>query len=95
MKLTKIFALAIAAAAISALTTPAFAQTADTARARQTAAQSYNLQSSGMHAFAYSPQSPIVSSDGSAVPGHVLATPEKCWTDDGNGRWSSCDVGGN
>jgi len=33
----------------------------------------------------------VYSSTGSIVPAYVLSTPEKCWTEDGYNRWSTCD----
>jgi hypothetical protein len=42
--------------------------------------------------FGFSRQGGIVySSTGSVVPAYVLSTPEKCWTEDGYNRWSTCD----
>lgn len=43
-------------------------------------------------AFGFRRQGGIVySSTGSVVPAYVLSTPEKCWTEDGYNRWSTCD----
>lgn len=42
--------------------------------------------------FGFTRQGGIVySSTGSVVPAYVRSTPEKCWTEDGYNRWSTCD----
>jgi hypothetical protein len=28
-----------------------------------------------------------------SAPAYVVSTPEKCWVEDGNSRWSTCDGG--
>ena len=81
-------ALTLATVAIAAAVTPSFAATR--AQRAQAAAQ-------GDVYGAYA-QQPYEQSrygiNGSPVPAAVINAPNQCWSDEGYGRWSSCDGAG-
>ncbi len=86
-------ALAVAAAAISVSMTPSMARSARSERAVTPSEYgAYAQYSNGNRFNAGNLQAPV-SGDGYPVPGNVLNAPNQCWTDEGYGRWSSCDAG--
>ena len=73
-------ALTVAAVAVAAAVTPSFAQT----------------RSQRMNQMQY--LEPLTSQQQqrwgqTQVPAHVLNAPNDCWSDEGNGRFTSCDNG--
>jgi hypothetical protein len=78
----------IAAMATSAAT----AAQAKKGKKHRHAVRPYAVYVQPYSAYGFTRQGGIVySSTGSVVPAYVLSTPEKCWTEDGYNRWSTCD----
>jgi hypothetical protein len=88
-------ALTLAAAAVTSAVTPCFVQTA---RAQREVTQGVEYSTAQGAVYGAYPQQYSgkrrVNSDGFNIPAAVQNTPSQCWTDDGYGRWSSCDGAG-
>ena len=71
-------ALAVAAVAVAAAVTPSFAQTRSQRMNQMQYQEPFNSQQRWGQTW---------------VPLHVLNAPNDCWSDEGNGRFTSCDNG--
>jgi hypothetical protein len=99
MKLSALTSTLVAAAVAGTFAVPSLAQTKPVPRS----AMERSERSSTFGAYAYAPQGAygyaqqrsVVAPDGAPIPGYVLSTPDKCWTNGGYGRWDTCESGGN
>jgi hypothetical protein len=84
--------LAAIAIAIMGLACAATAASAEARKARTAKGRTHVYVRPALPSGFYERDGIVYSSTGSVVPAYVLATPEKCWVEDGYNRWSTCDA---